>query len=118
MFNRKQKKIDYLQQELNNKEQEISKLTGELKAFKKLYYEKETNNSLNTVLEENQNLIKWIDKILEVCHIVSTDTCDTITIPIHKQKINYNDKFSNDYVYMQQEEIIIPSIRYVISRRP
>lgn len=106
LFNKKKvrklyKNIDSLQFELSSKNTIIKRL--------------ETTNSNNQetislLINENQKLIDWVQKILEVAQICKTNEgLQTVNIPIVEDK---HGKYNSNWETPLSEEIIIPSIRF------
>lgn len=110
LFNKK--KVEKLERELRLVRDEFERdrgakieLQNEMKRFRE--------STINQLIEENQKLVDWIEKILEVAQICKTNEgLQMVNIPIQEEKINpYNPKW--ELTSEQRKEIVIPSIRYV-----
>lgn len=111
MFFRKKKRIEKLEREVRIVRDEFERDRGE-KIYLQNELEKVRQSTINNLIEENQKLIEWIEKILEVAQICKTNEgLQMVNIPIVEDKIkpyNSNWKLTPE----QRREIIIPSIRF------
>lgn len=110
LFNKK--KIEKLERELRLVRDEFERDRGaKLELQKEM--ERFRESTINQLIEENQKLVDWIEKILEVAQICKTNEgLQMVNIPIQEEKNNpYNSKW--ELTSEQRKEIVIPSIRYV-----
>lgn len=110
LFNKK--KVEKLERELRLVRDEFERDRG-AKLELQNEMEKFRQSTINQLIEENQKLVDWIEKILEVAQICKTNEgLQMVNIPIQEEKINpYNSKW--ELTSEQRKEIVIPSIRYV-----
>jgi transposase-like protein len=111
MFFRKKKRIEKLEREVRIVRDEFERdrgakieLQNEIEQFRQ--------STINNLIEENQKLINWIEKILEVAQVCKTNEgLQMVNIPIMEERIKSYD--SNwELKPEQRKEIIIPSIRF------
>ena len=72
----------------------------------------------DTLIKANQKLIDWINKIINEVGIYEVHDRRTITIPIYKSSAkavfgSINDIKASMENFVNQEEIIIPEIRFI-----
>lgn len=110
IFNKK--KVGKLERELRIVREDFERDRGAKTELQK-EMERFRESTINQLIEENQKLVDWIEKILEVAQICKTNEgLQMVNIPIQEEKINlYNPKW--ELTTEQRKEIIIPSIRYV-----
>jgi CYTH domain-containing protein len=110
IFNKR--KVEKLERELRLVREEFERDRGAKIELQK-EMERFRESTINQLIEENQKLVDWIEKILEVAQICKTNEgLQMVNIPIQEEKINpYNPKW--ELTSEQRKEIIIPSIRYV-----
>lgn len=111
MFFKKKKKIQELEREIKIVRENFERDRGaKLELQNEL--EKIKNNEINNLIKENQKLIEWIEKILEVAQICkANEGLEMVNIPVIENTIKSYDpnwKLTPE----QREEIIIPSIRF------
>ncbi len=110
IFNKK--KVEKLERELRLVRDEFERDRGaKLELQKEM--ERFRESTINQLIEENQKLVDWIEKILEVAQICKTNEgLQMVNIPIRENKIDaYNPNW--ELTSEQRKEIVIPSIRYV-----
>lgn len=110
IFNKK--KVEKLERELRLVRDEFERDRGaKLELQKEM--ERFRESTINQLIEENQKLVDWIEKILEVAQICKTNEgLQMVNIPIRENKIDaYNPNW--ELTPEQRKEIVIPSIRYV-----
>lgn len=112
MFFRKKKRIEELEREVRIVREEFERDRG-AKIELQNEMEKIRQSTINNLIEENQKLINWIEKILEVAQICKTNEgLQMVNIPIVEDKIKpYNSNW--ELTPEQRREIIIPSIRFI-----
>lgn len=112
MLFKKKKRIEELEREIrilgDNFERDRGaklELQNEIEQFRQ--------STINNLIEENQKLINWIEKILEVAQVCKTNEgLQMVNIPIREDRIKSYD--SNWGLKPEQrKEIIIPSIRFI-----
>lgn len=110
IFNKK--KVEKLERELRLVRDEFERDRG-AKLELQNEMERFRQSTINQLIEENQKLVDWIEKILEVAQICKTNEgLQMVNIPIQEEKINpYNPKW--ELTSEQRKEIVIPAIRYV-----
>ena len=70
------------------------------------------------MLQTNQELVDWIYKIIHECKVMKVNNENTVTIPVYERDVKplYSaideDEVSRPFCD-PQEEVIIPSIRFV-----
>ena len=84
--------------------------------FKRLNSKLEEQNC--SLLQTNQELIDWIYKIINECKIMKVNNENTVTIPIYERDITPMYSATNEGEVSRpfcdpQEEVIIPTIRFV-----
>ena len=110
-----QRNIDFkqqtikLQEELNHKEEMIKIQRERIETANKDY---------NTIMETNQKLIEWVNKIINDVGIYEVHDRKSITIPIYKNPVktysgNIKDLKEQLPDFMNHEEILIPEIRFI-----
>ena len=112
MLFKKKKGIEELERELRLVREEFERDRG-AKIELQNEMERFRESTINQLIEENQKLVDWIEKILEVAQICKTNEgLQMINIPIRENKIDaYNPNW--ELTPEQRKEIVIPSIRYV-----
>lgn len=110
LFNKK--KVEKLERELRLVREEFERDRG-AKLELQNEMERFRESTINQLIEENQKLVDWIEKILEVAQICKTNEgLQMVNIPIRENKIDaYNPNW--ELTPEQRKEIVIPSIRYV-----
>lgn len=111
MFFRKKKRIEELEREVRIVREEFERDRGE-KIYLQNELEKVRQSTINNLIEENQKLIEWIEKILEVAQVCKTNEgLQMVNIPIIGERIkSYDSNWESNPV--QRKEIIIPAIRF------
>lgn len=116
LFNKKRiKELQIVDETLRNQKQKlIEELKYKDKQIKELEKDKDNQTKeISRLLDDSQNLVQWIQKILEVARIYDCkNELDTITIPIIKTEKRKLDGLERPYV---QTDIIIPSIHFSFS---
>jgi Lon protease-like protein len=116
LFNKKRiKELQIVDETLRNQKQKLIKeLEYKDKQIKELEKDKDNQTKeISRLLDDSQNLVQWIQKILEVARIYDCkNELDTITIPINKTEKRKLDGLERPYV---QTDIIIPSIHFSFS---
>ena len=112
MLFKKKKRIEKLERELKIVREEFERDRGAKIELQK-EMERFRQSTINQLIEENQKLVDWIEKILEVAQICKTNEgLQMVNIPIRENKIDaYNPNW--ELTPEQRKEIVIPSIRYV-----
>ena len=111
MFFKKKKKIEELEREIKIVRENFERDRGaKLELQNEL--EKNRSNEINNLIKENQKLIEWIEKILEVAQICKTNEgLEMVNIPVMENTVrSYNPNW--ELTPEQRKEIIIPSIRF------
>ena len=101
--------LELLKTDIEHKENMNKILNERLISFEK------NNNIIN---DNNQKLIDWINKIINEVGIYEVEDRHSVVIPIYKNPVKtYSGKLENLKEqlpeFMNQEEIIIPEIRFV-----
>lgn len=116
LFNKKRiKELQIVNETLRNQKQKLIKeLEYKDKQIKELEKDKDNQTKeISRLLDDSQNLVQWIQKILEVARIYDCkNELDTITIPINKTEKRKLDGLESPYV---QTDIVIPSIHFSFS---
>ena len=111
MLFKKKKRIEELEREVKIVRGEFERdrgakleLQNEIEQFRQ--------STINNLIEENQKLINWIEKILEVAQVCKTNEgLQMVNIPIMEDRVEkYNSNWESNPD--QRKEIIIPSIRF------
>ena len=112
LFNRK--KVERLERELKIVRENFERDRG-AKLELQNEIEKFRGSIIGQLIEENQKLIYWIEKILEVANICKTNEgLESVNIPIIENKIKaYNPNNPWDLDEEKRKEIVIPSIRFI-----
>lgn len=110
LFNRK--KVERLERELKIVRENFERDRGaKLELQKEM--ERFRESTINQLIEENQKLVDWIEKILEVAQICKTNGgLQMVNIPIMEDGVKKHN-FNGELTPEQRKEIVIPSIRYV-----
>lgn len=118
LFNRK--KLKAKEEVCEGYRAKLSDRNKEIESLNKLLAEKDNSiltlrKNYDKLYNENQNLINWIQKILEVNDTqIINEKLDRITIPIYQQRITraYDDK---NWEHEEEiTDIIVPEIHYRI----
>lgn len=115
MLFKKSKRIEELERKVRIVRDEFERDRG-AKIELQNEMEKIRQSTINNLIEENQKLINWIEKILEVAQVCKTNEgLQMVNIPIREDRIKSYD--SNwELKPEQKKEIIIPSIRFIKNR--
>ena len=74
------------------------------------------NNSRESYIkyleEENKKMLEWVQKIISMEHTFQVENTNPIQIPIYRNYRSFNDSRG----FFRTEEVVIPEIRYSISR--
>jgi hypothetical protein len=113
MFKSKRKKLE---ERLEFMEIRLEKTKNELLTYQKLYKEQlELNNSSNYLMEQNEKLINWIEKIINEVGIYEVSERNSISIPIYKNPYPpmYDTEFNGNRFVVERKDITIPEIRVI-----
>lgn len=115
--------ISGLHEQLNDSEKQIAQIESDRMntiQMAGLYKERmdDVIKQNDVLMKSNQNLIEWINKIINEVGIYNVEDRRTITIPIYRNPVKAmygtSEEISNNLKdFVQTEEIIIPEIRFV-----
>lgn len=115
--------IASLHEELNNAEKHAMQLeSGRYNTIQMAELYKERMDDVikqnDVLMKSNQNLIEWINKIINEVGVYNVEDRRTITIPIYRNPVKAmygTSKEISDNLkeFVETEEIIIPEIRFV-----
>lgn len=115
--------IEELRFQLENAEKHNMQMQEELKlkdALIEIQKERLENYNKNNdiLMTANQKLIDWINKMINEVGVYEVHDRHSVTIPIYKNPVkaysgNFNDFKEQLPDFMNQEEILIPEIRFV-----